>query len=252
MKKSKQILAGIIVIVAFSLTSCRSTPPKELQQKAEQGDRYAEYLMGKFYEEKCRKSFSGEDNVLSLEWYEKAADQGLDSAQFEIGRYYYHNLNHDIAIDYLLRAAEQGHGRAQYYLGMHYHHYEYEDYEKAAYWTKKSASQNNTNGQRFYAYLLFLGDGVEQNTDSAMYYMRLSANNVQDEGIYSQVCGADWLGDIFLFGEYDIPINLDSAIYYWQKVPKSLFVYDDAQKKIKYVRKYGYKAIPYIEKEMGL
>ncbi|MDR0604455.1 MAG: SUMF1/EgtB/PvdO family nonheme iron enzyme [Bacteroidales bacterium] len=243
-KTNKKNGIVFLVIVSLMLTSCGPTPPKELQQKAEQGDRYAEYLMGKFYED-IKK-----DTLEAFEWYIKSAQQGFDSAQYQIACLYNSGTSDIVqknyeAINYFMKAAKQGHVIAQCHLGIYYR----DDlgneigYEKAASWFRQSAAQNNPDAQNIYACLLEEGLGVKQNLDSAIYYYRLAANNIQ-AGTYN--VGAYNLGKKFLHGECGVARNLDSVLYYWKKVPESNENYNEVQTMMSTITTYGKKAILYL------
>ena len=74
--------------------------------------------------------------------------------------------------------AEQGYALEQAYLGSYY---EYgtgvrQDYEKALYWYRKSADQNNPEGQYQLGKSYYHGNGVRQDYEKALYWYRKSAN----------------------------------------------------------------------------
>ena len=56
------------------------------------------------------------DYKKAIEWYKKAAEQGLASAQFNLGNMYYHgqgvDMNYKKAIEWYEKAAKQGHAKA--------------------------------------------------------------------------------------------------------------------------------------------
>jgi uncharacterized protein len=67
-----------------------------------------------------------EDNVLALQWFERAARQGLPDAQYHLGNMYAYGLARlpadadpsRLAAQWYFEAARQGHAEAQYSLGI--------------------------------------------------------------------------------------------------------------------------------------
>ena len=87
------------------------------------------------------------DLTKAAEWYQKAAEQGLGSAQYQLGRCYEggHGVTKDLtkAAEWYRKAAEQGLGLAQYQLGRCYEggHGVTKDLTKAAEWYQKAADK---------------------------------------------------------------------------------------------------------------
>ena len=87
------------------------------------------------------------DLTKAAEWYRKAAEQGLGSAQDQIGRCYEggYGVTKDLtkAAEWYRKAAEQGLGLAQYHLGRCYEggHGVTKDLTKAAEWYQKAADK---------------------------------------------------------------------------------------------------------------
>lgn len=92
-----------------------------LQPLAEQGEPWAQVLLGVLYDEGLGvlQDYSG-----ARRWYDLAADQGLAHAQYLIGGMYREGRGIDpdllAARDWYRRAATQGHEAAQYELGITY------------------------------------------------------------------------------------------------------------------------------------
>jgi TPR repeat protein len=65
-----------------------------------------------------------ENNVIAVDWYRKAAEQGNPDAQRELGLMYDYGegveINDEIAADWFRKAAKQGHSDAQNDLGQYY------------------------------------------------------------------------------------------------------------------------------------
>ena len=154
---------------------------------AQKGETFSQYCVAEFYSE--GKHTRGKANpIKAFEWYRKAADQGLDLAQYELAMCYRKGYgtakNQTKAFEYLQKAARQGHARAQVELGKCY---EFEwgtdkDLEQALLWYKKSAEQNHPVGQLYLAHLLrsaeFYKDAFDlynksaaQDNRAAMFYL---------------------------------------------------------------------------------
>ena len=78
----------------------------------------AEFVLGDY----CERVLG--DNENAVQWFRKAAEQGLDSAQYHLGRCYEggKGVTKDLtkAAEWYQKAAEQGLGSAQYQLGRCY------------------------------------------------------------------------------------------------------------------------------------
>jgi TPR repeat protein len=93
-----------------------------------------------------------QDYTQALYWYRKAADQGLATAQENLGDLYF--LGKSVTQDYskavywYLKAAEQGSGKAQYNLGNMYHYGRgvTRDYAEDYFWTSLAASATDYGG----------------------------------------------------------------------------------------------------------
>lgn len=112
-----------------------------------------------------------------------AADKGLDSAEFELGRCYHlgngTNKNQSLAIKWMTKAAEKGSPTYQYRLGKYYdclfERYNgsdgYMDRMAAKYFLK-SAEQGYPDAQAAIGQCYRLGNGVEKNLNEAeRWYM---------------------------------------------------------------------------------
>ena len=162
----------------------RDEAAAKLIEIAEDGDLYAQYLVGKLYQD---GTVLIPDSVEALYWFEKAARQGNADASYEMGRLllsddpevhnpalgiqwleYAARIGSDCAayrlgkeylkdkivpkdtakaMDYFTQSAESGNQYAQYTLGKLY--LEEHDQEQARYWFVQSASQGNRYSQFF-------------------------------------------------------------------------------------------------------
>ena len=156
----------------------------KLIEIAENGDLYAQYLVGKLYQD---GPVLIPDSVASLHWFEQAARQGHAAASYEAGKVllsddaevhnpargmqwleYAARIGNDHAAyrlgkeylkgeivakdtaktrDYFTQSAEAGNQYAQYALGKLY--LEEHNQEQAQYWFSQSASQGNRYAQFF-------------------------------------------------------------------------------------------------------
>jgi TPR repeat protein len=75
-------------------------------------------------------------------------------------------------------AATEGHGLSQAYLGMMfvYGHGVEENTERAMYWLRQSAAQDNTLGLRELGFLLDAGKDVPRNREEAMHLLAKAAS----------------------------------------------------------------------------
>lgn len=87
---------------------------KEWRPLAEKGDADAQYNMGQAY--KLGRGVPS-DLKLAQTWYEKAAQQGHQPAQANLGLILFQNGERAAAMPWIKKAAEYGDARAQYVLG---------------------------------------------------------------------------------------------------------------------------------------
>lgn len=141
-------------------------------QAAQQGTPFAQYWLGRLYEEEEATEQSPQK---AIEWLRKAADQGYAVAQFRLGINLYSKKNgsatdHSQGIKWLERAALQGYAQAQSYLGIKY--IDKKDYKKAHSLLGKAAKQNDWLGFLGLGLLYENGMGVERDYKKAVqYYM---------------------------------------------------------------------------------
>lgn len=122
-----------------------------------------------------------------------AANKGLDSAEFELGRCYHlgngTNKNQPLAIEWMTKAAEKGNPEYQYRLGKYYDclfdrdngDNGYMD-EMAAKYFLQSAEQGYPDAQAAIAQSYRLGNGVEKNLNEAeRWYMLAQQQGVDVE-----------------------------------------------------------------------
>lgn len=120
---------------------CKNAYSKEkiesLQKSAEAGDAEAQYELGLYY--------SFDDDVKSVEYYIKAANQGHAAAMNNLASCYGNGRgitkDEGKAIQLWMKAAELGNAGAQFSVGFLFA--EAKDYQTAKYWLSKAAEQGN-------------------------------------------------------------------------------------------------------------
>ena len=122
----------------------KKVEPAALLHRAEQGDDWAQAMLGMMYE----FGFRGvaQDYGMSLKWYQLAADQGASNAQVALGDMYKDGKgivqDYKAALKWYELAAEQGDFFAQFKLGeMYYEGKGIKDYTRAHMWWNIAASQ---------------------------------------------------------------------------------------------------------------
>ena len=94
-----------------------------------------------------------QDYFKAVEWFQKAADQGLAKAQYNLGDMYFYGqgVKQDYikAVEWWQKAAEQGDAKAQFNLGNMYYNGQgvKQDYIKAVEWYQKAAEQGHAEAQ---------------------------------------------------------------------------------------------------------
>ena len=144
----KEILALLVVVACWGSTlqanDWKNAPISEVQKAAEQGDLYAQGLLGLMY-------FHGrgvaQDDKQAVAWTRKAAEQGDAKAQYMLGAMY-----------------QQGKVVGQ-------------DYKQAVVWTRKAAEQGDAKAQRILGMMYDIGLGVAQDNKLAYVWSSVSAAN---------------------------------------------------------------------------
>lgn len=143
------------VLTILMLTFCAAafaadTPDLDtLDEQARQGDAWAQLNLGAAYD----NGIGVERNVdKALYWYQKAAEQGLAKAQFNLAHLLVsEEISAVAAAEWMLKAAEQGMADAQYLMGVIYAEgigVEFDD-DQAVYWLQKAASQGQSDAAKF-------------------------------------------------------------------------------------------------------
>ncbi len=159
---------------------------------------------------------------LAMLWYRKAADQGYERAQYNVGFAYlenpYSEQDFEVAALWFKEAADQGFYRAQRALGNLYETGlgVEQDYDQAAFWYRKAAEQGDEYAQLHLAELLdYKRDDCESDEECKLiekeifYWYRMAAEQGFAKAHYE-------LGFCF---QYGVGVEPDSqhAMYWYLK-----------------------------------
>ena len=110
----------------------------------------------------------------------KAASQGNRFADYALGRLYSDGVllarEMDKAFFHLHRSADSGNVYAQYRLGKWYLTEEYKDISKAVFYLTKAAAQNSDMAAYQLGKLYLSGEGIPKNVEQAVFYLELSVH----------------------------------------------------------------------------
>ena len=158
----------------------RDEAAEQLEQFAEDGDAYAQYIIGTAYRD-------GEllipDTVKAQKLLERAAEQDLDAAQYALGKLYLSDDAdvHDSAkgIYWLKRSADNGNDFAAYRLGKEYLSGKNvsKDTSTAAEYLRQAADNGSAYAQYLLGKLTLMGEGVLKDTDAAYEWFAAARDN---------------------------------------------------------------------------
>jgi len=160
---------------------------KRLKSLAKKGNSSAQNDLGVMY----GRNYDYEEAV---KWIRLAADQGLDVAQENLGRYYYHGqgvkTNKKSSFKWFRMAAEKGNVSAQNILGYAYNLGAIgvkKNIREAIKWYQIAANGKNDSAQCSLGELYLNGYGVRQNFYEAVKWFKLAAKEENAKAQY-------WLG----------------------------------------------------------
>ena len=158
----------------------RDEAAKQLEQFAEDGDVYAQYIIGTAYRD---GGLLIPDTVKAQKFLERAAEQEIDAAQYALGKLYLSDDAdvHDPAkgIYWLKRSADNGNDHAAYWLGKEYLSGEntIKDAETAASYLRQAANDGNAYAQYLLGKLTLMGEGVPKDMDAAYEWFAAARDN---------------------------------------------------------------------------
>ena len=158
----------------------RDEAAEQLEQLAEDGDAYAQYIIGTAYRD---GGLLIPDTAKAQKLLERAAEQDLDAAQYALGKLY---LSDDADIHdptkgiyWLKRSADNGNDHAAYRLGKEYLSGENvsKDTSTAAEYLWQAANNGNPYAQYLLGKLTLMGEGIPKDTDAAYEWFAAARAN---------------------------------------------------------------------------
>ncbi|KAG0185369.1 hypothetical protein DFQ28_009473 [Apophysomyces sp. BC1034] len=118
-----------------------------------------------------------EDPENALKWFCKSAENGDKYAQYIVGIHFENGIavakSSEKGKEYLLRSAQQGFADAQAALGIQY--VDGNQYEEGKLWLERAIQQNNQRALLKLGVMYEIGQGVVQSNDTAVTYYRQAA-----------------------------------------------------------------------------
>ena len=158
----------------------RDEAAEQLEQLAEDGDAYAQYIIGTAYRD---GGLLIPDMVKAQKLLERAAEQDLDVAQYALGKLYLSDDAdiHDSAkgIYWLKRSADNGNDFAAYRLGKEYLSGKNvsKDTSTAVKYLRQAANNGNAYAQYLLGKLTLMGEGVPKDMDAAYEWFAAARDN---------------------------------------------------------------------------
>ena len=152
------------------------------QARANTATGMAAYQRGD-YATALREFSAAADQESSLDWYLKAANQGLAPAEFEVALSYENGTgvaqDDQIAMQWLRKAANQGFASAQYELAVHFFIGRAGSMSKteAMAWLAKAADQDHPQAMRNLAIIYLTGQDVAADPKKAMALLHRGAGD---------------------------------------------------------------------------
>ena len=158
----------------------RDEAAEQLEQLAEDGDAYAQYIIGTAYRD---GGLLIPDMAKAQKLLERAAEQDLDAAQYALGKLYLSDDAdvHDSAkgIYWLKRSADNGNDYAAYRLGKEYLSGKnaQKDAATAAEYLRQAADNGSTYAQYLLGKLALMGEGVPKDMGAAYEWFAAARDN---------------------------------------------------------------------------
>ena len=158
----------------------RDEAAERLEQLADAGDAYAQYIIGTAYRD---GGLLIPDTAKAQKFLECAAKQEIDAAQYALGKLYLSDDAdvHDSAkgIYWLKRSADNGNNYAAYRLGKEYLSGKntIKDAETAVSYLRQAADNGSTYAQYLLGKLTLMGEGVPKDMDAAYEWFAAARDN---------------------------------------------------------------------------
>jgi len=184
MAMMRSLISIFLFIVLCSASPAEADEFSELKARAKSGDAVAQYNLGIFYDNKEAKTKTKiKYQKQAVDWYTKAAEQGLASAQFNLGRMYVtgKGITRDVelGVSWQLQAAEQGLAAAQFAMGKRYFSGAglTQDYQQALDMFLRAAEQGLADAQNQLGVMHFQGEGVPKDNVQAHKWFNIAATS---------------------------------------------------------------------------
>ena len=174
-----QDLQGVANDESYPLVE-RDEAAEQLEQLAEDGDAYAQYIIGTAYRD---GGLLIPDTVKAQKLLERAAEQEIDAAQYALGKLYLSDDAdvHDPAkgIYWLKHSADNGNDFAAYRLGKEYLSGKntIKDAETAVSYLRQAADNGSAYAQYLLGKLALMGEGVPKDMDAAYEWFAAARDN---------------------------------------------------------------------------
>ena len=158
----------------------RDEAAERLEQLADAGDAYAQYIIGTAYRD---GGLLIPDTAKAQKFLECAAKQEIDAAQYALGKLYLSDDAdvHDSAkgIYWLKRSADNGNNYAAYRLGKEYLSGKntIKDAETAVSYLRQAADNGNAYAQYLLGKLTLMGEGIPKDMDAAYEWFAAARDN---------------------------------------------------------------------------
>lgn len=202
----------VIVFCGILFISCIPVFSQTLKEKAEGGDKVAQFEYAHKLEEWYPKE---EDYQQAVYWLQQSANQGYAPAQCNLGYHYDTGKgvkkDKEQAIFWYRKAAEQGDATAQYNLGLSYSYGDgvNKSESTALFWFKKSANQGYANAEYSVGKAYYHGKGTPENNKLAFEWFNKAANNKHAGAMY-------YLGECYFHG-HGVVKDMVKAIEWYRK-----------------------------------
>ncbi|UGS43808.1 tetratricopeptide repeat protein [Pseudocitrobacter corydidari] len=198
--------------VLNNMTKESRTKLQDIITKAQHGDKVSQTVMGIIYLNGLTESPSVKDINKAFYWFNLAAKQDYDEAEFYLGQLYHYGYdnttpNYRTAIYWYEKAAEKGNEQAQINCANIYQFgpQEFKNINKAKFWLQRAVQKDNPIA---HANLGIIGV-QENNYDEAIPHLKIAAEKGQRLGQYNY-------GTLF-FNGHGVPKDIQQAKYWFEK-----------------------------------
>lgn len=183
----KRIFAFLALFLTLSVTinaQDNDIDIADFTHRADAGDADAQYELGKYYyvSNKDKDSEGAEGMAKAFKYASMSANQKNAAGEYLLSLCYLdgYNEDHSKSMEWLQKAADQGYAEAQEILGFYYDFGDdgrvAQNYSKAVEWYQKAANQGNVDAQRHLGICYECGTGVARNYANAYYWFKKAAD----------------------------------------------------------------------------